>query len=291
MSTNSPPAVPPARPGSITGLLPLIGVGLATALVVAPALIHAVDVWSADAEFNYGFFIIPVAVILTWWQRDALRRSIGSGSSKGLLIIVPALAVYILAYRIGINAIGGLAIIPLLWGIVVYLCGWRAARVLAFPIGFLVFGFGLYRGLLNTAGFALQQITAHGASAFSRTLGLPIERDGLTLVGDQFRFVVAEPCSGMSSLLSLLALSAVWTYVARGTLPARLAVLLSVVPIVIIANTTRVTLVLLVASWFGQDAAEGFFHGASSLLLFGVALGGLLLVSRSVGCKTISTAA
>jgi exosortase/archaeosortase family protein len=65
-------------------------------------------------------------------------------------------------------------------------------------------------------------------------------------------------------------------------------VVLSVIPLVVLANTTRVTLVLLVASAFGQDAAVGFFHGASSLVLFGLALGGLLCVSRIVGCRVTS---
>jgi exosortase/archaeosortase family protein len=74
-------------------------------------------------------------------------------------------------------------------------------------------------------------------------------------------------------------------------LGARLAVILSVLPLVVIANTTRVALVLLVASHFGQDAAVGFFHGASSLLLFGISLGGLVLVSRMVGCTVSSIGA
>ncbi len=291
MSANTPRTLAVPRARELVSLGPLLGIGLATALVVAPAFAHAIEVWSLDVEFNYGFFIGPVALLLVWWRREALRRSIGPGATAGLLIVVGALVLYILAFRIGIRALAGLAVIPLLWGIVAYLWGWKALRVLAFPIGFLAFGLGLYRGLLYTLGFALQQITAFGAATLGSALGVPVVRDGLILNSDQFRFVVAEPCSGMSSLLSLLALSAVWTYVARGTLSARLAVLFSVLPIVIVANTTRVTLVLLVASWLGPDAAEGFFHSASSLLLFGVALSGLLLVSRSAGCKVVSSVA
>jgi exosortase/archaeosortase family protein len=57
-----------------------------------------------------------------------------------------------------------------------------------------------------------------------------------------------------------------------------------------VANTTRVTLVLLLANWMGQDAALGFFHGASSLVLFGVAMVGLVLVSRMVGCRVTTFA-
>ena len=68
----------------------------------------------------------------------------------------------------------------------------------------------------------------------------------------------------------------------RGTTP----LLLSVAPLVLLANTIRVTSVLMVASWFGQDTALGFFHGASSLVLFGLALVSLLVFSRMLGCST-----
>jgi exosortase len=270
---------------------PLLGVGLITALLVWPAFAHAVEVWSTDTEFGYGFFVVPTALLLVWWRREALRRSLGPGAWAGLAIVVGALALYLVASRTGINALVGLAVIPLLWGMVVYLWGWGAGRVLAFPIGFLAFGLGLYRGLLNSVGFALQEITAFGATTMGQALGLAVVRDGLELRSEQFRIIVAEPCSGMSSLLSLLALGAVWTYAAQGSLPGRLAVLLSVPPIVVLANSIRVTLVMLIASWFGQETALGFFHGASSLALFAVALGALLLISRMVGCKTFSIAA
>ena len=102
---------------------------------------------------------------------------------------------------------------------------------------------------------------------------------------NDFACVVAEPCSGMSSLVSLLALAALWTHVAEGKAPARVTILASVPPIVLLANTMRISLVLLIASTHGQDAALGFFHGASILVLFGIALVGLLLISRAVGCR------
>jgi exosortase len=179
---------------------------------------------------------------------------------------------------------------PLLIGAAVYLFGWRTGREIAFPVGFLAFGLGLFRGLLDTVGFALQGITAYGASALAQSMGVPVIRDGLVLSSDTFAFVVAEPCSGMSSLVSLLALAALWTHVVQGSVPARLAVIVSILPLVVAANGTRVALVLLVASWFGQDAALGFFHSVSSLVLFGVALSGLILVSRLAGCKAFTIA-
>jgi exosortase len=266
---------------------PQAALAVATFALVLPAVAHAVDVWSTTEEFSYGFLIPPVSALVIWWRRGELRRAIGHGASAGLLIVISALLLYLGGERLGIHAITGLSVSPLLFGAAVYLWGWRAGRVLAFPFGFLVFGLGVFRGLLDSVGFTLQGITAFGAGSLAQLIGLPVVRDGLLLTSDRFAFIVADTCSGMSSLVSLLALAALWVYAARGTLPARAAVLLSVIPLTIVANTLRVTLVLVVANWFGQDAAIGFFHGASSLVLFGLALGGLVGVSRLVGCHSL----
>ena len=258
---------------------------LAAGVLVWPAFAHALHVWSTTEEFTYGFLIVPVVGAILWWRRRALIASVGRGARGGLPIALGALAGYLVASRLGINALAGIAVSPLLWGTAVYLWGWRTGRELAFPLGFLVFGLGLYRGLLDSVGLALQGLTAVGAGGAAAWLGVPVQQNGLVLRSDAFAFIVAEACSGMSSLLSLLALAALWTFLARGSTLARAAVIVSVLPLVVLANTARVTVVLLVASWLGQDAALGFFHGLSSLVLFGAAVGGLLVVSRVVGCK------
>jgi exosortase len=252
---------------------------------VWPAFAHAIEVWSTTEEFSYGFLIPPISLGVIWFRRKALLSSAGAGSKVGLAIVGVSLLVYLAAERMSIHALAGIAISPLLWGAAIYLWGWTVGRILAFPLGFLIFGLGVFRGLLDTVGFALQGITAYGAATLGTLIGLPVVRDGLVLSSDRFAFIVAEPCSGMSSLVSLLALAALWTYVARGSMTARAAVLLSVAPLAIFANSARVTTVLVVAHWFGQDAAIGFFHGASSLVVFGLALGGLMIVSRLVGCQ------
>ena len=112
----------------------------------------------------------------------------------------------------------------------------------------------------------------------------------ILLRSDSFAFLVSDTCSGLSSLLSLLTLAALLMHVATGSVPGRAAVLMSVLPIVVLANTTRVVSVLFVAAAFGQEAALGFFHGASSLLLFGLSLGGLLLICRVTRCLVFRSA-
>jgi len=279
--------VSPTRLARCGAYLPQAAVALATAALISPAVAHAVNVWSTTEEFSYGYLIVPVALAITWWRRRALRASIGQGANGGLVILGIALFGYLAAERLGIHAVAGVMVSPLLFGAAVYLWGWRAGRVLAFPIGFLIFGLAVFRGLLDSVGFALQGITAVGAASLAQGMGVPVVRDGLVLTSDRFAFIVADTCSGMSSLVSLLALAALWTYAARGALTSRAVVVLSVAPLTIAANSLRVALVLLVADHFGQASALGFFHGASSLVLFGLALSGLLVVSRLAGCRTL----
>src|SRR5438132_9825279 len=134
-------------------LAPRLALALALCAVVWPAFAHAVEVWSLDEEFTYGFLIPPISLALLWWQREALSRSMGRGSGVGLLIVASAIIFMLISRRTGINVLDGLAVTPLLIGVTVYLWGWRAGRVVAFPSAFLLFGLGLYRGLLSSVGF------------------------------------------------------------------------------------------------------------------------------------------
>jgi exosortase len=265
-------------------LLPWLVLAAIGGTVLLPAFSHAVGVWSTTEEFGFGFLIVPIVVILTWSQRRAFVGP-SRGARLGLALLIPSLFIYVVATRVSVHAVAGLAVIPILWGAVLYLRGTHAVRMLAFPIGYLAFGLGLYRGLLDSVGFALQGITAILATFGANAIGLDVHRDGVILTSNAFAFVVSQACSGMSSLVSLLALAALWVYVATGSPFARAAMVLAVFPLVVIANGVRVTLVLAVASAFGVDAAVGFFHGASSLVLFGVAIAGLLAVGRIAGCR------
>ncbi len=273
------------RGGQLRRALPSLALGIVTIFVSAPALVHAVNVWSTTEEFSFGFLVVPVAAVLAWSRRRAFLDGPAPGSALGLGVVVVALGTYVLAERVGINAVAGLAIPPMLWGMVLYVRGWTAAKALALPIGYLAFGLALYRGLLDSVGFALQGVTASAAALGAGALHLGVWQDGLVLHGSGFAFVVSQPCSGMSSLVSLLALSTLWVSLASGALVARTIIVAAVLPVVIVANGARVTLVLAVASAFGQDAALGFFHGASSFVLFGLAIVGLLGVGWLVGCK------
>jgi len=84
-------------------------VSLAIAVVVWPAFAHAVDVWSSDEEFSYGFLVAPMAIGLAWWRRHELRASMGKGHASGLLLVIGALLLMLASNRTHIHNLAGIA--------------------------------------------------------------------------------------------------------------------------------------------------------------------------------------
>jgi exosortase len=91
---------------------------------------------------------------------------------------------------------------------------------------------------------------------------------------------VAEACSGIRSLISLLTLAIVFGYIGDGRNWARVLIALSAIPVAVIANGARVAGTGVAAHYYGQAAAEGFFHEFSGWLVFIAAFAMMLLFHR-----------
>jgi exosortase len=91
---------------------------------------------------------------------------------------------------------------------------------------------------------------------------------------------VAEACSGIRSLVSLLMLGIVLGYFTERRIGARVLVTLAAIPIAILANAVRVAGTGLASEWVSPAAADGFFHSFSGWLMFVVAFAGLLLFQQ-----------
>jgi exosortase len=264
-----------------------LAAGLTTAallLLYVPALSHAAEVWRTDQEFSFAFLVPPFALFLLWLRRGALRAALAPSANIGLLPLLAGLVLLLVGVRSGIHAIAGASFLPTALGAAAYLYGVAAARTLFYPLAFFTASLSLYRGLLNSVGFTLQELTARSAARLALLLGVPVRRTGVDLFVGQFHFVVAEACSGLSSLLALVCLGALLVGLAQASLPRRLALIVLVLPIVLAANIIRVTLVLALARPMGLAIATGFLHGTLSAVLFLCASGLFFLVGSSLGC-------
>ncbi|MBD3347908.1 MAG: exosortase [Candidatus Eisenbacteria bacterium] len=241
-----------------------------------------VRTWEASADYSHGYIIPPIAVFLFWREWKKFVAAIGRGSWWGLTLIVAALAGYILSIRAGVFMTQGYSFVILLFGIALFIFGRRATAKVWFPLAYLFFMLPIPPFLVNEVSFALKEFAARAGSAIAHQLGVPLVRSGMTIHLPAGSLRIADPCSGLRSLIALVALGALFAYLSRGRHWKRVVLFLSAVPLAVGANVLRIAVLCVVAGIWGVDAALGFFHDFSGFLLFVVAFLGFLVVRRAL---------
>jgi exosortase len=134
--------------------------------------------------------------------------------------------------------------------------------------------------VFNQIAFPLQLFASRIGEATIAAAGIPVLREGNVLELPNTTLAVAEACSGIRSLVSLITLAVVLAYFTERRAWTRAVIVLSAIPIAVLANAARVAGTGLASHWFGRGAADGFFHGFSGWLMFAVAFAGLLIAQR-----------
>jgi len=171
-------------------------------------------------------------------------------------------------------------------GIVLYLFGWRWLRALAFPIGLLTLMIPLPAIIFNRMTVPLQLIGSQFGVLGLSALGVPVLREGNLIHLSNTTLEVAEACSGIRSLVSLLTLAVIYGRLTDPSVTRRLILVLAAIPIAVIANGFRIAGTGVAAHRFGAAAAEGFFHSFSGWAVFIAATIMLLGVHRVVNAAS-----
>ncbi len=230
-------------------------------------------VWQSE-EQGHGPIVLAVTAWLLWQQRADLVAAVGPRAGAlgwavlgfGLLLYVLGRSQDILLFEVG-------AMIPLLAGSLALLFGWALVRRAAFPLLFLVFMVPLPAAIIDALTGPLKQVVSSIAEEILYRAGYPVARTGVILSVGQYQLLVADACSGLNSMFSLSALGLLYLYLVRHRQVWRNAVLLlSILPIAFFANVVRVMILVLVTYHYGDEAGQGFIHGAAGMVLFIVAL-------------------
>jgi len=234
----------------------------------------------ADTYYSHGFLVPFVFLYLIWAKRDDLKKAEISPLNIGLVLLIPALLVHLLAHLLEINFVSGFSLIAALFGLSLYLYGLGVSRQLAFAIIFLVFMIPLPQVLIISISFKMKILAAQAATLFINLMGIQAVREGSIVNLPNTALTVGDPCSGLRSLISLAALGALYAYLIKLSRPRKALLFLLSIPIALIANIIRIILLLLVAFVYGSDVATGKFHDFSGFLVFGFAFTGLFIVGR-----------
>jgi exosortase len=126
--------------------------------------------------------------------------------------------------------------------------------------------------LYNQITFPLQLLASRFATSCMEIVHVPVLRDGNILMFSNYSLEVAEACSGIRSLMTLISLAVAYTYLIEPRRWARYVLVIFMVPSAIISNGIRIMGAGVIAHRFGPEAAEGFLHTFSGWVIFLAAL-------------------
>jgi exosortase len=258
----------------------IAAVAVSIVALYAQTLTSLARQWASDDDFSHGFFVIPLAAYFVWERRAAFMNAPARPAVLGLVLTTASLLVFV-GGRFGAELyLTRVSLIGVLAGAVLFLGGWRRLRIVLFPLAFLLLMVPLPSIIFNQITFPLQGVASRTGEVVIAAAGVPVLREGNILHVPGRALEVAEACSGIRSLMSLLMLAIVLGYFTERRTGGRVAIALAAIPIAILANAARVAGTGLFAYWVSPAAAEGFFHTFSGWMVFVVALGGLLALQR-----------
>ena len=250
--------------------------------VYADVLSSLVRQWASDDNYSHGFFVVPLAAYFAWERRAALLRAEARPSAAGLLLILGSLTVFLAGLFGAELFLTRVSLIGVLAGAVLFLWGREQFRILLFPLAFLLLMVPLPAIVFNQIAFPLQLVASRAGETVIAAAGIPVLREGNILHLPGRTLEVAEACSGIRSLVSLVMLAIVLGYFTESRTWPRIVLAVGAVPIAILANATRVAGTGLASHWISPAAADGFFHTFSGWLVFVVALAGLMALQRAM---------
>jgi exosortase len=273
---RNPESVSSWRQPLLVGLL-LAGLVLG---LYAPVLKLLVLDWWQDPNYGHGFFVPLFVAYILWQERSRWRGVTRQPSNWGLLAMLGALGILMVGSLGADLFTSRFSLLVLLGGMVLFLAGWETLRAVSFPLGFLFFMIPLPTIIYNEATLPLQLLASRFAVQFLQILQVPALREGNLIFLPNYTLEVVEACSGIRSLMALLALAVAYGYWMQERSWMRITLVIMMAPIAIISNGLRITATGVLAYRITPQAAEGFFHLFSGWLIFLCALLFLLLAHR-----------
>ena len=252
----------------------LLLVSVIVALFIASY--HGVISWwygrcsSPDSYYSHGFLIPFVSGFLIWQKRNELVKIEPEGSWWGLVLIIFAVLMHITGTILYVFSVSGFSIFLLIIGITLFMYGKPIIRIILFPLLFTIFMFPLPLAFINKISFPMKMLVAKSGTLIVSLIGIPVLREGFHIIIPAGDLLVGNPCSGLRSLISFLALGALFAYMINTSNLKKWFLFIISIPVALMSNIVRVPILILISHYWGLEAAapESFWHDASGIFVF-----------------------
>ena len=238
-----------------------------------------------NSYYSHAFIVPFVSLFFVWRERKHLSQMPKTPTNWGYPVLILACLMVLLGDLLGFRIFAQAASIPLLMGLVLIFLGLTHLRRMWFPLAFLVFMIPLPESLTTSITFRVKMLAAGGAVRLAQLFYLPMIHDGSYIHFGDDQLLVGDVCGGVRSLIALLALGAIMSYISETKPWSRILILLVAAPIAVTANMVRIFFLCVVANFWGSGVASGWVHDVSGVLIYVIALGlmiGLEIMLRKV---------
>lgn len=224
--------------------------------------------WKKDDNYSHGFLVPFIAGYLAYMRRDDLLAVEVRPSNAGLGIVALGLLMLFLGWMGTEYFTMRSSMVVIIAGAVLYLLGWKIFTILLAPLAYLLLMVPIPYIIYDAAAFPLKLFVTKVSVLSMKALGVVVLQEGNILMFPNITLEVADACSGLRSIMSLLALGAAYAFVFFPRVRDRVILILSTLPIAVFTNCLRVIATGILAQYFGSAAAEGFFHEFAGLFVF-----------------------
>jgi exosortase A len=253
--------------------LVMLGVWLT---IYSKALASMISVWNGSETYTYCYLIVPIVIYLINEKRADLANT---SFSSNLLFLIPLFIgqwAFLLSDLAGIAVLTHLAAYGSLVCIVGAVYGMQLIKLLIFPLFFLIFAVPMGEEFVPF----LQEVTADISLFLVELVGIPVYREGLYIYIPNGAFEVAEACSGIRFLISMIAIGTLYSYLFYQTIWRRLVFCGLSIFIPIIANGIRAFGIIYVGYKTDMEHAVGADHLVYGWVFFSIVLLLLMAVGK-----------
>jgi exosortase len=257
---------------TLVDALLLCVLAFAFAAAFFPVWSRLVSTWISSDDYSHGFFVVPVAFYLVWGKKNKLKTISPSCTPWAWMLVIGSIFLYIFSFFANINTLSSYSMIFFIGSAIILLRGWQTFRLLLFPWLFLFFMVPVPSQIYASITVPLQLLVSMISVALASLSGLPVLREGNVIYLPHHTLEVVQACSGLRSLVALLALTSLFAYVKLNLLPTRIVLFLSAIPIAIGVNIIRVLLIIAAYTLWNFDLAHGSGHVLLGTIIFLLAL-------------------
>jgi len=242
-------------------------IGIVALLMFTPTFYRLVTLGWKSADYTHAYFILPISLFLIWLRRKDLVKAEG-GNFSGMVLFITGILAYMYSAINAFMFLEATAFVLVMWGVFKLRLTRGSFSFILFPLSYLIFLIPPPGLVIDSLTFPLKIIALNGSHFVLVLFKLPVELYGVILKVGGHELFIADACSGFRSIVTLLALGAVYVYFQNTSKTNKWVLFVSVVPIAIFANIFRICLTGLIAYKWGSEKAEGFFHDFSGMVLF-----------------------